>query len=71
MTHTPWGRLQRALLGAATFAAGEDKIDYAQLAPSGAKADHQSMKLLLLEDDSGTREDLERVLSSAGHVVDA
>lgn len=29
------------------------------------------MKLLLLEDDSGTREDLERVLSSAGHVVDA
>ena len=29
------------------------------------------MKLLLLEDDAGTREDLERVLSSAGHVVDA
>lgn len=29
------------------------------------------MKLLLLEDDAVTREDLERVLSSAGHVVDA
>lgn len=29
------------------------------------------MKLLLLEDDAATREHLERVLQSAGHVVDA
>ncbi len=29
------------------------------------------MKLLLLEDDDGTREDLQRVLKDAGHVVDA